>query len=101
MRASLRRADIVRDRGLWSRNVSTMTSDRRRTVRRLGRVAWVLVVLVAFVGVGFVGFGLGKRTLEPAPAVPVSASPVTVVAAEGTLVDERPLSVQAAWGTSW
>lgn len=45
-----------------------------------------------------VGFQLGERTLETSPTPPVAASPLTIVAVQGTLVDERRMIVEAEWG---
>jgi len=45
-----------------------------------------------------VGFQLGERTLETSPTPPFAASPLTIVAVQGTLVDERQMSVEAEWG---
>ena len=72
-----------------------MTSRRGR---RVGRVVTAAAVLAAVGVAGVVGFRLGERTLETAPAAPVVAAPVTVVAVEATLVDERPMSVEGQWG---
>lgn len=64
------------------------------------RIVIGLVVSAAVVAAaGFVGFRLGQRTLDVRATDPVPASAVTVTATEGTLVDERPVSIDAVWHT--
>jgi hypothetical protein len=65
--------------------------------RRFGPVVKGALVLVLVGLAAVVGFQLGERTLQTSPTPPVAASPVTVVAAQGTLVDERRMSVEAEW----
>ncbi len=74
-----------------------MAADRRPASRIWRGVLWASVVVVGVALAGAAGFGLGKRTLDSAPAVPVAAAPATVVATDGTLVDERAMSAQAEW----
>lgn len=66
--------------------------------RRLGPVVRGALVLASVVLAAAAGFQLGERTLQTSPTTPAAASPVTVVAATGTLVDERQMSVEAEWG---
>ena len=66
--------------------------------RRLGPVVSVALVLALVAFAAAVGFQLGERTLQTSPTPPVAASPLTVVAGQGTLVDERQMSVEAEWG---
>jgi hypothetical protein len=70
------------------------TGIGRRWLKRFG---WVLAACIGAGAVGIAGFRLGERTLRTAPAVPVSAAPITVVASEATLVDERQFTVDAEW----
>jgi hypothetical protein len=74
-----------------------MAADRRPASRIWRGVLWASMMAVGLALAGAAGFGLGKRTLDSAPPDPVAPAPATVVAADGTLVDERAMSVQAEW----
>lgn len=58
------------------------------------------VVLAGLVGVGAVGFGLGRVTLRTTSKVPVAAAPTTVVARVGTLIDQRLMTASVEWKRS-
>lgn len=60
-------------------------------------MVWLVVGTAVLSAAGFVGFRLGERTLETTVAVPAGAEPTTVVAAEGSLVDQREVLVEAQW----
>lgn len=77
-----------------------MTNDSRRVTRRRLRVITVTAVAAALsVGIGLVGYRLGQSTLDVSPTQPIPASPVTVTASSGTLVDQRSVSLDAEWRT--
>lgn len=64
------------------------------------RVVVGCVVLVGLVGVGAVGYGLGRLTLRTTSKAPVVAAPTTVVARVGTLIDERLMTANVEWARS-
>ena len=68
--------------------------------RRLLRALRVLATFLVAAGLGVAGYWLGTRTVRTAPTKPAAALTATVVARNGTLVDERPATVSAEWAKS-
>ncbi len=74
-----------------------MTTNRRTRRSWPSIVGAAIGLSVLIVAVGAVGYRLGQRTLDARPTDPLPAAPTTVIAVEGTLIDARPVSVEAEW----
>jgi peptidoglycan hydrolase-like protein with peptidoglycan-binding domain len=75
-----------------------MPEHRSNVDHKWPRTIGVLAaVCVAALLIALVGYRLGHRTLNVQPSEPAAPSPATVASSEGTLVDERPVIVDAEW----